>query len=185
MAGESVSHDQLRAFVDRIERMDEELKAINDDKREIYAEAKGNGFDVAALKAVIKIRRQDHVERMELEAIIEIYMSALGMQVAPRDDDEPRARAGARTREDRSTDAETGEIIETTELVQKMHEFTEPASPFGAAEESERGTVAVGSIAIQRPPGCQHPDACHSSQRRTLCWSCSHAMAQAEEGLSV
>ena len=83
MAAESVAQDQLRAFVERIERMEEEKKAIADDIKEIYAEAKGNGFDTKVLRQVIRIRKQDRNERLEQEAILELYMSALGMSFAP------------------------------------------------------------------------------------------------------
>ena len=83
-----IAADQLRAFVERIERMDEELKAINDDKKEIYAEAKGNGYDTKIIKKIVAIRRQDANERMEQEAILGIYLEALGMV--------PATRAGAR-----------------------------------------------------------------------------------------
>jgi len=86
MATESVAQDQLRAFVERIERMEEEKRAIADDIKEIYAEAKGNGFDTKVLRQVIRIRKQDHSERMEQEAILELYMAALGMQAVPRDE---------------------------------------------------------------------------------------------------
>lgn len=83
MAEDSVAQDQLRAFVERIERMEEEKAAIAADIREIYAEAKGNGFDTKILRQVVKIRKQDHNERMEQEAILDLYLSALGMQAAP------------------------------------------------------------------------------------------------------
>jgi uncharacterized protein (UPF0335 family) len=86
MATESVAQDQLRAFVERIERMEEEKKAIADDIKEIYAEAKGNGFDTKVLRQVVRIRKQDHSERMEQEAILELYMAALGMSAVPRDE---------------------------------------------------------------------------------------------------
>lgn len=85
---DSVAQDQLRAFIERIERMEEEKKAIADDIREIYAEAKGNGFDVKVLRQVIRIRKQDHAERMEQEALLDLYMAALGMQVAPAEDED-------------------------------------------------------------------------------------------------
>lgn len=88
MAEDSVAQDQLKAFVERIERMEEEKAAIAADIRDIYAEAKGNGFDVKVLRQVVKIRKQDHSERMEQEAILELYMQALGMALAPRDDEE-------------------------------------------------------------------------------------------------
>ena len=87
MANESVAQDQLRAFIERIERMEEEKKAIADDIKEIYAEAKGNGFDTKVLRQIIRIRKQDHAERMEQEALLELYMAALGMASAPANDD--------------------------------------------------------------------------------------------------
>lgn len=71
--------DQLRTFVERIERLEEEIKAINDDKKDIFAEAKANGFDVKALKAVIAMRRQDADARREHETIVDLYASALGI----------------------------------------------------------------------------------------------------------
>ena len=84
---DSVAQDQLRAFIERIERMEEEKKAIADDIKEIYAEAKGNGFDTKVLRQIVRIRKQDHAERMEQEALLELYMAALGMQAAPANDD--------------------------------------------------------------------------------------------------
>jgi len=85
---DSVAQDQLKAFVERIERLEEEKKAIADDIKEIYAEAKGNGFDIKVLRQIVRIRKQDHAERMEQEALLELYMAALGMAAAPREDDE-------------------------------------------------------------------------------------------------
>jgi uncharacterized protein (UPF0335 family) len=76
---DSVAADQLRSFVERIERIEEEIKERNADKRDIYAEAKGNGFDTKVLKKIIGLRRRDYVERQEEDAILEIYMQALGM----------------------------------------------------------------------------------------------------------
>jgi uncharacterized protein (UPF0335 family) len=71
--------DQLKAFVERIERLEEEKKTISDDIRDVYAEAKGNGFDVKALRAIVRLRKQDADERREQETILETYMHALGM----------------------------------------------------------------------------------------------------------
>lgn len=73
------ARDQLKAFVERIERMEEEKKAIVDDIRDIYAEAKGNGFDVKTLRVVVRLRKQDVAERKEHEAILKTYLHALGM----------------------------------------------------------------------------------------------------------
>jgi uncharacterized protein (UPF0335 family) len=71
--------DQLKAFVERIERLEEEKKAIADDIKDVYAEAKGNGFDIKALRAVVRLRKQDVEERKEQEAILDVYLQALGM----------------------------------------------------------------------------------------------------------
>lgn len=74
-----LANDQLKAFVERIERLEEEKKTISDDIRDVYAEAKGTGYDVTALRAVIKLRKQEPTERNEQQAILETYMHALGM----------------------------------------------------------------------------------------------------------
>ena len=74
--------DQLRAFVTRIERLEEEKAALAADLREIYAEAKGSGFDVKALRAVVRLRKQDETKRREEEAILTTYLHALGMAEA-------------------------------------------------------------------------------------------------------
>ena len=87
ISSDSVAQDQIRAFIERIERMEEEKKAIADDIKEIYAEAKGIGFDTKVLRQIIRIRKQDHAERMEQEALLELYMTALGMATAPANDD--------------------------------------------------------------------------------------------------
>ena len=71
--------EQLKAIVERIEHLEEEKKAISDDIRDVYAEAKGNGYDVTALRMVIRLRKQDKDERAEQEAILETYLHALGM----------------------------------------------------------------------------------------------------------
>ncbi|TIL53792.1 DUF2312 domain-containing protein [Mesorhizobium sp.] len=76
---QTVAAGQLRAFVERIERMNEEAKAIGDDKKEIYAEAKGTGFDTKAIKQLIRLRRMDPAARQEEESILDLYKAALGM----------------------------------------------------------------------------------------------------------
>ena len=75
---DAAANDQLRAFVERIERMEEEKKAIADDIREIYAEAKGNGFDTKLLRMVIKRRKMDRAERVEQDAMLELYEGVFG-----------------------------------------------------------------------------------------------------------
>ncbi|QGZ14289.1 hypothetical protein PP940_gp157 [Rhizobium phage RL2RES] len=76
---DSVARDQLRGFIERIERLEEEKKTIGDDIKDVYGDAKGNGFDTKILKKVINIRKKDEQERMEEEAILDTYLAALGM----------------------------------------------------------------------------------------------------------
>ena len=75
------ARDQLKAFVERVERLEEEKKSIAGDIKDVYAEAKANGFDVRALRHIIALRKLDVNERKEQEAIVETYMAALGMLV--------------------------------------------------------------------------------------------------------
>jgi len=77
-SGEAVAADRLRAFVQRIERLEEEKAAMAADIREIYAEAKGDGFDIKVLRQVIKRRKQDTADLQEQDALLELYLSALG-----------------------------------------------------------------------------------------------------------
>jgi uncharacterized protein (UPF0335 family) len=77
-----VAGDQLRTIVERIEHIEEEIRALNEDKKEIYAEAKGNGFDVKILREIIRVRKQDQKERDEQESLLVVYLHAL--EVAPR-----------------------------------------------------------------------------------------------------
>lgn len=79
-----VTADQLRSFIERIERLEEEKKALGEDIKEVYAEAKSEGFDTAIMRQVIKIRRMDEAELSEQEELIEVYKRALGM--TPGDD---------------------------------------------------------------------------------------------------
>ena len=79
MVDHSLGKDQLRSIIERIERLEEEKKAIADDIREVYAEAKGNGYDAKILRQVVRIRKIDNSERLEQEAILDSYMIALGM----------------------------------------------------------------------------------------------------------
>jgi uncharacterized protein (UPF0335 family) len=71
--------DQLKAFIERIERLEEEKKATSDDIRDVYAEAKGNGFDVKALRTIVRLRKLDTDERREQQEVLDTYMHALGM----------------------------------------------------------------------------------------------------------
>jgi uncharacterized protein (UPF0335 family) len=78
----SFAKDQLRSIIERIERLEEEKQALADDIKEVYAEAKANGFDTKTLRTVVKLRREDANERQEREALLDLYMHALGMVTA-------------------------------------------------------------------------------------------------------
>ncbi len=73
-----VAAGQLRSFIERIERLEEEKKGISDDIRDVFAEAKGNGFDTKVMRQVIRLRKKEPAERQEEEAILDLYMSAIG-----------------------------------------------------------------------------------------------------------
>jgi uncharacterized protein (UPF0335 family) len=71
--------DQLKAFIERVERLEEEKKTLADDIRDVYAEAKGSGYDVKALRTIVRLRKLEATERQEQQAILDTYMHALGM----------------------------------------------------------------------------------------------------------
>ncbi|WP_025899353.1 DUF2312 domain-containing protein [Sneathiella glossodoripedis] len=88
-----VAADHLRSFIERIERLEEEKKALADDIKEIFAEAKGSGFDVKAMRAILRLRKMDKADYQEQEYMIDLYKHALGMidDMAPEaeQDNEP------------------------------------------------------------------------------------------------
>ena len=74
-----VAADQLRTIVERIERLEEEKREVAEQIKEVFAEAKGNGFDTKTLRKIVALRKKDPNERSEEEAMLDLYMSALGM----------------------------------------------------------------------------------------------------------
>ena len=86
-----VAAGQLKSLVERIERLEEEKKGIADDIRDVYAEAKGNGFDTKIMRRVISLRKKDTAERQEEEAILDLYLHALGMASEPAAESEKAA----------------------------------------------------------------------------------------------
>ena len=74
---DGVAGDRLRSFVERIERLEEEIKGLTDDKKDIYAEAKGEGFDVKILREVVRLLKQDKNERDERESLLDVYLHAI------------------------------------------------------------------------------------------------------------
>lgn len=79
MSTNSIDSGHLKAFIERIERLEEEKRALAEDIKDVYAEAKGTGYDVKIMRKIISLRRQDHHKRKEEEEILDLYLSALGM----------------------------------------------------------------------------------------------------------
>ena len=79
MSTNSIDSGHLKAFIERIERLEEEKRALAEDIKDVYAEAKGTGYDVKIMRKIISMRRQDHHKRKEEEEILDLYLSALGM----------------------------------------------------------------------------------------------------------
>lgn len=75
-----VAAERLKSFIERIERLEEEKAALAEDIREVYSEAKGNGYDVKIMRQVIRLRKMDSSDRQEQEAILDTYLAALGMR---------------------------------------------------------------------------------------------------------
>lgn len=69
--------DRICSFIDRIERMDEEIKTLNEGKKEVFSEAKGEGFDVKVLREILRLRQQDKEERDERESLLDLYLRAM------------------------------------------------------------------------------------------------------------
>ena len=80
MAKSGFAKEHLRSFIERIERLEEEKKALADDIREVYSEAKGTGFDTTVMRQVVKLRKMESADRQEQEAMLDLYLSALGMR---------------------------------------------------------------------------------------------------------
>lgn len=79
MATDNVSAEQLRLFIERIERLEEDKKGIADDIKDVYAEAKGTGFDTKTMRAIVRLRKMEAAARQEAEALLETYKTALGL----------------------------------------------------------------------------------------------------------
>ena len=79
MAEGNIAVDQLRLFIERIERLEEEKKGIADDIRDVYSEAKANGYDTKTMRAVVRLRRMESHTRQEMDALLETYRAALGL----------------------------------------------------------------------------------------------------------
>lgn len=192
MTRPSVEHDQLRAFVERLERMGEERRAIADDIKEIYAEAKGNGFDTKALKIVIRRREMDPAEREEQEALVDLYMGALGMPVATRaparDEHSSAGHADQGGEEsgmldslsaDNSTAARKDAPGEPVTAGRETVALPEPANEIAGTQAPPVEAFTAADNARQLRPYCLHTDdltKC-AGQGRKHCYECQKAHA--------
>jgi uncharacterized protein (UPF0335 family) len=77
MSDVTIPGGKIRAFVERIENIDSEIQELNEQKKEVFAEAKGDGFDVKILKEIVKLRKQNEEERDERESLLDLYMRAM------------------------------------------------------------------------------------------------------------
>ncbi len=77
---QTVAAGQLRAFIERVERLEEDKKTISEDIKEVYAEMKATGFDTKAVRTIVRLRKKDQAERQEEEAMLDLYKAALGME---------------------------------------------------------------------------------------------------------
>jgi uncharacterized protein (UPF0335 family) len=77
---QGITGDQLKSYIERIEKLEEEIGNLNQDKREVYSEAKANGFDTKVMRQLIQLRRKDPQDRSEEEELLQVYKSAIGME---------------------------------------------------------------------------------------------------------
>ncbi len=76
-----VAGERLKSFIERIERLEEEKKALSEDIREVYSEAKGSGFDIKIIRQIIRLRKMESAERQEMEEVLSVYLRALDMEI--------------------------------------------------------------------------------------------------------
>ena len=79
-----IAGDRIRSFIERVEQIEEEIKALNEGKKEVFAEAKGEGFDVKVLKEILRLRKQDKDERDEQDSLLDLYMQAMETSEEPQ-----------------------------------------------------------------------------------------------------
>lgn len=134
----TIAHNQLRTIVERVERLNEEIDALNGDKKDVYAEAKANGFDVKALKAVVAERRKDPAAVAEFDALVDLYKAALGM--LPNED-----ASRTRTREEKPDRTGGPSLAGVPEPAARSAD--ESAATHPEAKPEEAGDAAIGAPA--------------------------------------
>jgi uncharacterized protein (UPF0335 family) len=79
MSEANVTEEQLRLFIERVERIEEEIKGAQDDRKDVYTEAKANGYDPSIMRQIVRLRKMPVNDRKEMESLLEVYKSALGI----------------------------------------------------------------------------------------------------------
>lgn len=149
----AVARDQLRAFIERIERLEEEKKTIADDIKDVYGEAKGTGFDTKVLRKLISIRKQDRDERAEQEAILDMYMIALGMVDEPAAYDEPHQSASVQHQPAMALRADGGLSILTKHEDIRTAPVSAEETPKQVYGDSVEDATAAPSQSVDIPAG--------------------------------
>jgi uncharacterized protein (UPF0335 family) len=144
MAGGTVAADQLRLFIERIERLEEEKKGIADDVKEVYAEAKANGYDTKTMRAVVRLRKMETHARQEADALLETYRAALGMEsdfyrkpnVPQASEPSPLERAIEKTVDAVNHGAlDTEDCTVRAEVIRRQNDKADNQPPFDLDEE--------------------------------------------------
>lgn len=183
-----VARDQLRAFIERIERLEEEKKTIADDIKDVYGEAKGTGFDTKILREVIKIRKQDRDERAEREAILDSYLIALGMIDQPSFfDDEPVQAAPAARQPAMPLRSDGGLSILTKHgdirtAPVTADEICRPANPAVSGGEPSIPSTDAGGVKMDGSSHPGRPDATTSGIISAKSEHATNTISQSDDG---
>lgn len=184
---DSVAQDQIKSFVRRVESLEDEIKVLNEDKSEVYKEAKSTGFDVKVLRRVIADRRKDSAERDEFDAVYDLYWSAIHGVVNARvepieqfdaDGVEIEPQSAPQAARDEADDAvlkadPSSQSIQPETASEAAHAWDRlSATDAGGAQASPAPTVLTSK---PRRPNCLHPEKC-AGQGPKHCWSCEKAM---------
>lgn len=150
-----IAAGQLKALVIRIEKLEEHKKELSDDIRDVYAEAKANGFDTKTIRQVVKLRGMDRAQRAEEEALLDLYLHALDMLPGDESPEEPEAdRPAAETDDDaetRVTIEAGGRRVETT--VDAVKAAADRAEAGARPIEPDIAAVKAAADRAEQPPG--------------------------------
>lgn len=146
MAKSGFAKQHLKSFIERIERLNEEREALSADIREVFSEAKGQGFDTKIMRKVIALRKLDSADRQEMEAMLDLYKGALGMDGTPLGDySDAILKSSAKPNDDLPPhNPETGEIVEQLDIEDGIPKpATEAAAVIGAETAETKGSLSV------------------------------------------